>query len=161
MSPALHSSLRRGFAAICKVEHRGSDFVTFHKIEASPLGRKQDPYFTGTNPTDVSDYPKQLANERAAIQQIMEGSAVKPPIPVPEPPQPAKDDDMAYSVVKINGADAFYAVNTPVGTMEPIASLEEYTIGLSHGIYKPVREINQREFDVLAQISRELAIPKA
>lgn len=76
---ALFDSLRRGFAAICQVEGRGADFVTFHKVEASPRGRKTDPYFPGTDPYDDSKWDGQLAAERARIQALIDGGRINLP----------------------------------------------------------------------------------
>lgn len=78
-------------------------------------------------------------------------------IPPTTAPPIERDEDMAFSVVQIDGKPAFFAVNTQNGRMEGITSLEEYNIGLSHGIYKTVRVVNQREFDVLHAIALDLA----
>jgi hypothetical protein len=78
MNPDLLNSMRAGFAAICRAEGKTSEFVTFHKIEASPRGRKTDPYFSNTDPYDSSKWDQQLANEQAIIQNIINGGASKP-----------------------------------------------------------------------------------
>lgn len=76
-------SLHRGFAAICKVEGRGSDFITFHKIEASPHGRKQDPWFKPG--FDYAEWQRELGVERRVIQNYIDlGGVVIPPPPVVE-----------------------------------------------------------------------------
>ena len=87
-SPTSLASIRRGLAAVCKVEGRNSDFVTFHKIEATPQGRKQDPWFKPG--FDYSVWRQELAQERIIIQGYING-AVPPP---PPPPPPEEEDEM-------------------------------------------------------------------
>ena len=67
MSPRLKDSIETGLAVICVLEGRDADFMTFHKIEARPLTRKQDPYFSG-DPLDTSQWEGELRTERAIIQ---------------------------------------------------------------------------------------------
>jgi hypothetical protein len=64
-------SLHRGFAALAKAHGRGADWVTFHKIEAAPRGRKQDPWFTPAS-NNVGNYDAELAEHRAIIQRIID-----------------------------------------------------------------------------------------
>lgn len=72
--------LHRGFAAICKHEGRNADFITFHKLEARPLGRKVDPYLTmGNSPDDQSTWTAELVEQRSIIQSIINGTPVTPP----------------------------------------------------------------------------------
>lgn len=72
MSAALLNSMRYGIAAVAAGEGHDASFMTFHKCEATPLGRKQDPYFEG-NPTNTSLYFRQLEDERAIINKIIRG----------------------------------------------------------------------------------------
>jgi LysM repeat protein len=72
MSAALLRSMQVGLAAVCRVEGRRADFVTFHKIEASPRGRKIDPYFGG-EPNDASRWDGELAQQRSIINGIIDG----------------------------------------------------------------------------------------
>lgn len=72
MAPALLHSMRRGLAAVCRLEGRRADFVTFHKIEATPRGRKIDPYFGG-NANDTSKWDAELARERMIINGLIDG----------------------------------------------------------------------------------------
>jgi LysM repeat protein len=78
MSAALLRSMHVGLAAVCQVEGRRADFVTFHKIEAKPRGRKIDPYFSG-EPNDTSRWDGELAQQRSIIDGIIDGSQPAPP----------------------------------------------------------------------------------
>jgi hypothetical protein len=73
-------SLVKGFAAIAKHEGRNADFVTFHKMEAVPKGRKVDPYLRGNDgsPDDQSTWQDELDTCRAAIQSLIDGTG--PPV---------------------------------------------------------------------------------
>jgi hypothetical protein len=86
-SPAMMDSLHRGFAAIAAHEGRGADFVTFHKIEAVPRGRKVDPYLRtdGGSADDQSTWDAELAEHRAAVQAIIDGRGEPAPAPAPAP----------------------------------------------------------------------------
>jgi LysM repeat protein len=64
------SSLLKGCAVACKVEKRQADFITFHKIEASPRGRKQDPWLTQASNTQAN-WDKELADFRAKVQILI------------------------------------------------------------------------------------------
>lgn len=71
---SLLDSLRRGTAAIAKVEGYNPDnWLHFHKTICSPPGRKSDPWALV------------LSDERARVRAYMEGSTV-PTTPVPELP---------------------------------------------------------------------------
>lgn len=78
--PGMLSSIQRGFAAICKHEGRNADFITFHKIEAVPRGRKVDPYLRtdGGSADDQSSWDNELAQQRAIIQGIINGGIIPP-----------------------------------------------------------------------------------
>lgn len=77
MSPALLASLQLGFAAIAIVEGRNADFVTFHKIEVSPRGRKPDPFFSGNNA--MFRWDTELATQRSIIQGHIDRLKGNPP----------------------------------------------------------------------------------
>jgi hypothetical protein len=109
MSPALLRSMQVGLAAVCRAEGRRADFVTFHKIEASPFGRKIDPYFGG-NANDTSRWAGELATQRSIINSIIDGAT---PGPAPEDGEltvaqidelNAKIDGLARSVSEIRTA---------------------------------------------------------
>jgi hypothetical protein len=76
-SQQMLDSLHRGFAAIAKHEGRNADFVTFHKIEATPRGRKTDPYLRLDNGSadDQSTWDAELAEQRGIIQGLITGGS--------------------------------------------------------------------------------------
>jgi hypothetical protein len=97
MSAALLRSMQVGLAAVCRVEGRRADFVTFHKIEASPRGRKIDPYFGG-EPNDTSRWDGELATQRSIINSIIDGAT---PAPVEELTV-AQIDDLNNKLAEVN-----------------------------------------------------------
>lgn len=154
-------SLHRGFAAICRAEGRGADFVTFHKWEARPLGRKTDPYLGG-DPGDTSLWAGQLANQRSIVQGIINGNVevpFTPDIPTGGNVVPAGEDDDMFVTVQIDGQPVIYVANHVTGKMQGIPNIEQYNISVGQGLYKPVRIVNAREWDVVATSIAQAADP--
>lgn len=78
------ASLLKGCAVACKVEGRQADFITFHKIEASPRGRKQDPWLSQASNTQAN-WDKELADFRAKVQLLLSAGIPATPDTNPEP----------------------------------------------------------------------------
>lgn len=156
-SPAMLESTRRGFAALLKKMGRNAQSLHFHKTIATPVGRKQDPWFDSGSNT-VANWPKELSRERANVQRYMDGGAVKPPVepekpPVVVVPPPVVDDSedyMYYNVVRNREID--YAFCAPAGIFFKIESPDHYhflksagMINVEHGKATPAED-NLLEF---------------
>jgi len=75
-------SIRKGVAVCAIQEGRNADFLTFHKIEAAPFGRKQDPWFDKES-NNQNLWGAELGRERGIVQryinEIKGGGQVSPP----------------------------------------------------------------------------------
>jgi len=76
-------SIRKGIAVCAIQEGRNADWMTFHKWEASPFGRKVDPWFDAES-NDLGKWDDELGRERGIIQRyindIKGGGELPPPI---------------------------------------------------------------------------------
>jgi hypothetical protein len=75
-------SIRKGVAVCAIQEGRNADFLTFHKIEASPYGRKVDPWFDGQS-NDLNKWGAELTRERNIVQNFINqirGGGITPPV---------------------------------------------------------------------------------
>lgn len=71
-SQAMLTATRKGFAALLKRMGRNAQSLHFHKTVASPVGRKQDPWFdNGSN--NQGNWQNELNRERNNVQAIMDG----------------------------------------------------------------------------------------
>jgi N-acetylmuramoyl-L-alanine amidase len=71
-------SIQRGIAAICSHEGWDSSNVGFHKTEATPAGRKQDPWFDSFS-NNQGNWEAELSQHRSAIQRYIDGGATPAP----------------------------------------------------------------------------------
>lgn len=146
MSPRLKDSIETGLAVICVLEGRDAGFVTFHKIEARPLTRKQDPYFGG-DALDTSKWEGELATERGIIQQHISnigGGQTSTPTPDDD-----EDDEMYHTYQPNEGPDSGGIWVACPGFFEPLPSTEYYNALVNSGAAKEVKVIGRREFDVI------------
>ena len=104
--PELLRSIQIGFAAICEVEKQDASFMTMHKIEAFPRGRKQDPWLSELS-NNPQNWDQELIGQRAVIRQIMQGN-IKPPAPI------VKEDDAMFTLVKVKGTGPVYIMGPGV-----------------------------------------------
>jgi hypothetical protein len=76
-------SIRKGVAICAIQEGRDADFLVFHKTQAKPRGRKQDPWFDGQS-NNMDNWGPELGRERGIVQrfinEIRGGGTTAPPV---------------------------------------------------------------------------------
>lgn len=159
--------IHRGFAAIAKHEGRGADFVTFHKVEARPIGRKTDPYLSiGRSPDDQSTWNAELNEQRGIIQAIIDGTQPKELFTVAQYEDiiaaikavSDKVDKLPLSVQQITST----VDNKPYSASQFLQSINEHTVDTQirvRGVDKDKGEPHEN-YDMLQDILGQVSAPK-